>query len=128
MKLNYLVYVILKLNIALDSGKYQDVSMEEVREHIEAGDIVAWLNERVPAARLDGLCEAHLAELQAGLAFMQAEYGGMERKWGVINSGLCLLIAWTGEIIKERTRDWSGSLTHDEFYGKSGGSARAFLN
>ena len=128
MKLNYLVYVILKLNIALDSGKYQDVSMEEAREHIDAGDLVAWLNQRVPEAHLGALSEAHLAELQAGLAFMQAEYRGLERKWGVINSGLCLLIAWTGEIIKDRTRDWSGSLTHDEFHGKSGGSARAFLN
>ena len=128
MKLNYLVYVILKLNIALDSGKYQDVSMEEAREHIDARDLVAWLNQRVPEAHLGALSEAHVAELQEGLAFMQAEYRGLERKWGVINSGLCLLIAWTGEIIKERTRDWSGSLTHDEFHGKSGGSARAFLN
>ncbi len=128
MKLSYLVYVIQKLSMALDSGQYQDVSVAEAREHIEAGDLVAWLDQRVPAARLDGLCEAHLAELQAGLAFMQAEYGGMERKWGVINSGLCLLIAWTGEIIKERTRDWSGSLTYEEYNGKSGGSARAILN
>ena len=64
MKLNYLVYVILKLNIALDSGKYQDVSMEEAREHIDAGDLVAWLNQRVPAAHLGDLSEAHVAELR----------------------------------------------------------------
>ena len=128
MKLNYLVYVILKLNIALDSGKYQDVSMEEAREHIDAGDLVAWLQQRVPEAQLSALSEAHVAELQAGLAFMQAEYRGLERKWGVTNSGLCLLIAWTSEIIKERTRDWSGSFTQDEFYGQSGGSTRAILN
>ena len=82
MKLNYLVYVILKLNIALDSGKYQDVSMEEAREHIDAGDLVAWLNQRVPEAHLGALSEAHLAELQAGLAFMQAEYRGLRTEMG----------------------------------------------
>ena len=59
---------------------------------------------------------------------MQAAYRGSERKWGVMNSGLCLLVASTGEIIRERTRDWSGSLTYDEFHGKSGGSVRAILN
>lgn len=128
MKLDLLMYVVLKLNIALDTGKYQDVSMEETREHIDAGDLVAWLYQRVPEAQLSALSEANVAELQAGLAFMQAEYRGLERKWGVINSGLCLLIAWIGEIVKERTRDWSGSITQDELYGQSGGSSRAIRN
>lgn len=128
MKLDHLVYVIMKLNIALDSGKYQDVSMEDAREHIDAGDLVAWLHQRVPAAHLGDLSEAHVAELQEGLARTQAAYRGIEWKWGVKNSGLCLLIAWMGEIIRERTRDWSGSFTRDELQGKSGGSSRAILN
>jgi hypothetical protein len=46
--------------------------MQEVSQHIEAGDVVPWLRVRIPEADLSR----------------------------VANRGLCLLIAWTAELIQ----------------------------
>jgi hypothetical protein len=103
MKLHTLTYIILEVNAALDTGKYDDLPMQEVSDHIEAGDVIAWLRRRVPEADLSLLTEQDAQEYRAGLADIQGGYGGSERrKWGVENRGLCLMIAWTNELIQQR--------------------------
>lgn len=101
MKLHTLTYIIFEINAALDSGGYDDVPMQEVGQHIEAGDILPWLKGRVPEADLSLLTEQYADEYQAGLADIYGAYAGNARhKWGVENRGLCLLIAWTAELIQ----------------------------
>ena len=40
MKLLWVTYFILNINAAIDTGKYQDISVEEVEDHID-GDRAA---------------------------------------------------------------------------------------
>jgi len=47
MVLSCLTGLALRLNTLLDSGKQRDITQEEVREHIEAGDILSWLTQRI---------------------------------------------------------------------------------
>ena len=102
MKLHTLTYIIFEINTALDSGGYDDLPMQEVSQHIEAGDVVSWLKGRVPEADLSLLTEQSANEYQAGLADIYGGYAGNEcHKWGVENRGLCLLIAWTAELIQQ---------------------------
>ncbi len=97
-----LTYTVFELNSALDTGKYDDVSLDEVKGHIEAGDIFDFLDQRlgdnVDLSLLDELARAAVSD---GLADICDCYGGMERKkWGVENRGLCLLIAWVNELLQ----------------------------
>ncbi len=107
MKICFFTYIILELNAALDTGKYDDIPMSEVQEHIESGAIVAWLKHRVPSMDLSLLADEHIAEYQADLEDLLENYCGRERrKWGVGKRGLCLLIAWTNEMVQRRTSSW----------------------
>jgi len=48
MKHTALTLMILHLNSLLDSGKYDDIALEEVKEHIDDGSILQWLRQRAP--------------------------------------------------------------------------------
>jgi hypothetical protein len=103
MELTTLTYIIFEINAALDSGGYDDLPVQEVGQHIEAGDVVPWLKGRLLDADLSLLTEQSANEYQACLADIYGAYAGNERrKWGVENRGLCLLIAWTAELIQRR--------------------------
>ena len=103
MTLTNLTYIILELNAALDTGKYDHIPMSEASQHIEAGDVLPWLKRMVPEIDLSPLCEEIANEYQAALGDIYGGYGGSERrKWGVERRGLCLLIAWTNELIQQR--------------------------
>jgi hypothetical protein len=105
MKLTYLIYFIYEVNMVLDRGEHQDISIADVEGHIEAGDLVPWLQARLSLARIDlSLLLPDLAkELNDGMMDILGAYKGKERrKWGIERSGLCLLIAWTAELIQRR--------------------------
>lgn len=103
MKLHNLTYIILELNAALDTGKYDDVPMREASQHIEAGDVIPWLQDSVPDADLSLLTPEAAIEYQSALADIYGGYAGNERrKWGVEKRALCLLIAWTNELVQQR--------------------------
>ena len=108
MKLNRLTLLILELNALLDSGKYAQISIDDVRAHISPGTVLQFLKS---AAGSDIDLSLHMGE-HDNIGFEQEysrqlksiceSYGGNEmRKWGVENSGLCLLIAWTNEIVQQ---------------------------
>ena len=102
-----LTLLILHLNALVDSGRYDSISLKEVKDHIRAGTIVEFLEKRAGS-------EADFSMLTdngpygkfkrffiTSLQSLQDAYGGDERrKWGVENRGLCLLIAWTNEILQ----------------------------
>jgi hypothetical protein len=103
MKTVNLTYIILELNSALDTGRYDDLPMNEALENIAHGNVVSWLKRTVPDVDLSLLSERTAFEYQSALADIQAAYGGKERrKWGVENRALCLLIAWTNELIQRQ--------------------------
>ena len=135
MKLSYLSYFIFNLNGAVDTGKYQNITIEEVEKHIEKRDLLRYLEKRlrddidlsliipiedlgVPDDVADGKewiktqvalskqAASTEAELIEGLQRILDAYGGEERRrWRVQNSGLCLLIAWTTELIQQKEWD-----------------------
>jgi hypothetical protein len=107
MKLNNLTYIVLELNAALDTGKYDELQMQEASQHIQSGDVVQWLQSSVPDADLSLLAGEAANEYQSALAEIYGAYAGNERrKWGVERRALCLLIAWTNELIQQRR--WEG--------------------
>lgn len=133
MTLVKLTLLILHLNHAIDTGKYQDISVEEAEDHIRAGDLFVWLQDKLGndidlslhTPVIDLGAPEHLegkeatewikgqvshskqakktqAEIIERLQGILEAYGGDERrKWGVQNSGLCLLLAWVNELVQQ---------------------------
>lgn len=106
MRVSDLTLLILELNAALDTGKYDDIALEPVSRAIERKQVFAFLKANVedvgnyPRAELQ-------AEISEALYRIWGGYAGNERrKWGVQNRGLCLLIAWVNEIIQQGS-GWS---------------------
>lgn len=103
MKLIWLTYVILQINAAIDSGKHEDISIEEAEDHVEAGDLFRWLRQRCEMD-LGYLDDEKARAINEALERIRAAYAGDERRrWGVQNSGLCILLAWVNELIQQRT-------------------------
>jgi|SRR5829696_5835491 len=119
-KLDSLTHLIKQLIRAIDTGKYQDITIGEVKEHIEKGDIIPYLKDRIDTHTIDlSVFSASYfqTEAQKTTRGLQDILGGRGdqawREWGVANSGLCLLVAWLAELIEERTeliedRNWEG--------------------
>ncbi len=107
MKVSALTLLILHLNAVVDSGKYNDISIDEVHRAIEGKRVLQYLKERVGNdidlsvhlsntwGNFEDFYETKLNDIYGGYA------GNERRKWGVENLGLCLLIAWTNEIIQQ---------------------------
>ena len=108
MKLNRLTFLILEYNQLLDTGKYNYITIKDVHREIQKGTILRYIKDEAGSDVdfslyldiRDELCfetqyAKHLQSIYGG-------YAGQEgRKWGVENLGLCLLIAWTNEIIQQ---------------------------
>ncbi|MDP5277160.1 hypothetical protein [Chengkuizengella axinellae] len=82
----------------VDQG--EKYSIEEIYEHIEKMDLVEWLEKTYPFGSEKGLDFSVYKE--ADRKFINEEYESMyigysgkhERKWGIKNNGLNLLVAW----------------------------------
>lgn len=103
-----LTYLILELNSMLDSGKHDRIGLAEVKKHIDDGTILRFIRKRGGkdidlSILLDTTTYGNFEEYYVGgLQAILDGYGGNERrKWGVEKKGLCLLIAWTNEIIQQ---------------------------
>ena len=44
--ISFLTLMLFNLSSMLDSGKHDDISLEEVKEHVRLGDLIRFLNER----------------------------------------------------------------------------------
>lgn len=110
MKVAYLTLLILQVNSLVDSGKYSDISIADIHGAIEEKRVLRFLKERVGK---DIDLSLHLSEtsnngfeefFENQLYQIYGGYAGQERrKWGVSNLGLCLVLAWTNEIIQVGT-------------------------
>ena len=110
MKHRALTLLILQLNSLIDGGKYDDITIDEVHQHIDKGTILRFLRERagddidlsihLNTNTYDDFEDFYVKHLQS----IYDAYAGQERrKWGIANMGLCLLVAWTNEIIQQGT-------------------------
>ena len=104
MTRNQLTLLILELNAAIDRG--QSASLDEVHEHIRARDVFVWLKKSFTdmdlSPYLEGSYLAGSKEISEGwLRILDAYAGNERRKWGVQNNGLCLLLAWTNELVQQ---------------------------
>ncbi len=108
MELSKLTYIVFELNSVLDSGAGDDIPIEEAKFHIGAGDTIPWLRERFQEIDLSLLSGDDISEYQAGLSDIEGAYEDSERrKWGVERRALCLLIAWTNELVQREHRQSS---------------------
>ena len=112
IKLNRLTLLILEYNQLLDTGKYNHITIEDIHREIQQGTVLRYISN---IAGSDADFSIYLdvpdeLDFEAQYAqHLQSIYGGSagreRRKWGVQNLGLCLLIAWTNEII-QRGSGW----------------------
>ena len=107
IKLSRLTLLILEYNHLVDTGRFQHITIDDVHREIERGTILRFVRD-IAGSDADfsmyfGGREASEFEAQY-VGHLQAIYGGSagqeRRKWGVEHHGLCLLIAWTNEIIQ----------------------------
>lgn len=107
MKVSALTLLILHVNSLIDSGKYNDISISDVHEAIEKRGVLRLLKARCGAdidlsLHLDSTAYGDFEKLfEDEMDSIYGGYGGQEgRKWGVRNSGLCVILAWTNEIVQ----------------------------
>ncbi len=107
-RLTALTLLILELNHLIDTGKYNDITIDEVYPHIENKNILPFLAQRTkgisdfslyskdgPYSDFADFYHQQMQNLYSGYA------GDHSRKWGVENLGLCLLLAWTNELVQQ---------------------------
>ncbi len=104
MKISTLTFIALYFNSAIDTGRYDDLSIDQVRQEIRAGTIFRFLTTKlgddIDFSILD-------TKTETGLLF---EWQDMEaaiparKKFGVENRGLPLLVAYLLEGIQRRAR------------------------
>lgn len=107
-KVSALTLLILELNHLIDSGKYNHISIDEIYEVIEQKRIIPYLTEKTKGNadfscyRDDGPYSNFVEHYHEQMNNLYHGYAGDERrKWGVENLGLCLLLAWTNQLIQQ---------------------------
>ncbi len=108
--LHALTLLILEINHVIDTGKYDNITPDEIVDHLEKGTIFNFLKQRIgddmdlswftnSTPLYKGFMDYYLENME-GFATGYGTSGG-RRKWGVKNKGLCLLLAWTNELIQQ---------------------------
>jgi hypothetical protein len=96
---------ILELSVLLDKGITYPIDV--VNKHIENKDVIDWLEKEFPFGTPNGIdfsmfAQKHRDYLHDGLESIWGAYVGSERrKWGISNNGLCLLLSWTIEMVRD---------------------------
>ena len=100
--------MILEINHLIDTGKYNDISLHDIKPEIDNGTILRYLQQKAGqdvdfSIILNGTTYPGFEEFYVDyLQRMCNTYSGNERrKWGIENLGLCLLLAWTNEIVQQ---------------------------
>lgn len=96
---------IQELSDLVDKGLVH--SIEEVNSHIENKDVIDWLESEYPFGTENGLDLSLFAREDRDFIHNELEsiwggYAGQERrKWGITQNGMCLLISWSTEIVRD---------------------------
>jgi len=111
MKVSTLTALILQINSAIDSGKYTSISISDVHGAIEQRSLLKFLKTSCQdnidlSIHLSGAFGDFETFYEDAIGTIFDGYAGDERrKWGVQNQGLCLVLAWTNEIIQQSLMD-----------------------
>ena len=123
IKLAALTSLIMELNRLIDSREFDDVTVDEVCDWIRNKDIVRSLGVRAEGkADLrpytdNGPYADVVASYHDQMSFLlRRQSGDHKRKWGIENRGLCLLLAWTNQLVQ----DGSGWRPNEMFSGRAG--------
>ncbi|KGR89080.1 hypothetical protein [Lysinibacillus boronitolerans] len=87
--------------------KKVEFSVQEVNKHIENKDVLEWLEKEFPSGSdiivdFSMFKDSHRAWIHEELYSLLVGYEGQERrKWGIENNGLCLLISWSIEVVRD---------------------------
>jgi hypothetical protein len=102
------------LNSALDSGTANGITFQEVCDYLEKGNLIEHLQERLGLSFSTVRPEVEQNKfLIEGLRFVRDRAGGQElRRFGVQNSGVCLLIAYVTELIQNGHWDKSSLMRY----------------
>lgn len=104
-----LTTLILQYNKLVDHGVCDDITIDEIHSHIKAGTVLNFIKERA-GSNVDLSLQLMATADEQSFEQYYAKYlrsiyetykGNEQRKWGIENKGLCLLIAWTNEIIQQ---------------------------
>ncbi|MGA2678969.1 MAG: hypothetical protein ABSF37_06675 [Sedimentisphaerales bacterium] len=108
VKLTPLTITILELNHLIDSGRYNNITLGDIKHEIDKGTIIQYIQEKanddvdfsiiLNGKTYPGFEKFYIDYLQR---ICNAYSGNERRKWGVERLGLCLLLAWTNEIIQQ---------------------------
>ncbi|WP_067924844.1 hypothetical protein [Alicyclobacillus shizuokensis] len=99
---------IQEMSLLVDAGQVR--SIEEVESHIAKKDLMEWLETEFPFSSEVGVDLSLFKKperdlIHNGLYEWLMGYQGQERrKWGIENNGLCLLISWTTELVRDEFR------------------------
>jgi hypothetical protein len=105
MYLSYYVHFITELSAVIDSGKYQNIAVNDVLCRIEGENLIPWLKSQLKDDIDLSFFEenAELAQkLNQELLELYEGYPGT--KWGIKNNGLCLLISWIARIVGNKSK------------------------
>ena len=97
-----LTELVREINAAIDSGCHVRITMENMRDWIERRSVFVNMKNSVDSS-FGTLMSAPsaMAEVEERLLDICLAHRGREGKWGVENSGLCLLLAWVNEILQQ---------------------------
>jgi len=108
MELIALTHLIAEINHLIDLGKYDGITIEDIYKAINNGSILRYLKEKagddidlsiyLKTKTFNDFESWYVEHLQS---LYNAYSGDENRKWGIQNRGLCLLLAWTNEIIQQ---------------------------
>lgn len=109
VQLRALTMLILEINALIDSGKYDNITVDEVCQWIKNENIIQSLatraGEDVDLSVLLGDRGVYSSSIHLYHSYMKgmldAHGCSGERKWGVKNKGLCLLLAWANEMLQQ---------------------------
>lgn len=111
MKVSTLTQLILQINSAIDSGKHSSINIADIHGAIEQRSLLKFLKAACKddidlSLHLPGGIDGFTAFYESAIGRIYDGYAGSERrKWGIQNQGLCLVLAWTNEIIQQSVVD-----------------------
>ena len=101
MRITDLTFIGFYLNGALGSGKYNDITIEEVKKHLRDRSIFDFLENRLLDIDLSAIKKQDRRKLNDEWLDL-AEAVNESRKMGVKENGICLLVAYLFEGIQRR--------------------------
>ena len=108
VKLTAATALILEINSLIDSKQFDDLTIDEVYEWIKNKHVIPSLAERakghvdLSGYSADGPYQNFVGFYHEQMKRFYDAYGGDHgKKWDVENLGLCLLLAWTNELIQQ---------------------------